>query len=271
MRYFLLLFLSLNAHAKFEIPGFELVYTAPVEAQLEAPDLRNPTEVWIEMFGAAKKTIDLEEMYAVGKPGEPLDGVMEALEKAGARGVKIRFTLETKMLRASDTATIDRLKKIKGLELRVFEFGKLGTQGIVHAKYFVVDGKAAYVGSQNFDWRSLKHIHETGLRITDKKIVSQIESIFAQDWKDAGLLAEGKAPPAYNQISKQSSGSQKAYLVASPPNMLPKGVVPSEVELVRLLEAAKKEVRVQLLDYSEAYRDKSEYKIVGDALRAAQR
>jgi hypothetical protein len=31
------------------------------------------------------------------------------------------------------------------------------TQGVLHAKYFVVDGREAYLGSQNFDWRALAH------------------------------------------------------------------------------------------------------------------
>ena len=49
-----LLMLSQSAAARFAIPGYELVYTAPVETALQADDLRNTAEVWREMFDAAK-------------------------------------------------------------------------------------------------------------------------------------------------------------------------------------------------------------------------
>lgn len=51
--------LSQSAAARFAIPGYELVYTAPVETALQADDLRNTAEVWREMFDAAKTRIDL--------------------------------------------------------------------------------------------------------------------------------------------------------------------------------------------------------------------
>ena len=36
--------------------------------------------------------------------------------------------------------------------------------GVQHAKFFIVDGEEVFLGSQNFDWRALKHIHELGVR-----------------------------------------------------------------------------------------------------------
>jgi phosphatidylserine/phosphatidylglycerophosphate/cardiolipin synthase-like enzyme len=228
-------------------------------------------EVWVEMIDSAKSTLDFGEMYAVSKAGEPLEKVLEAMERAGERGVKTRFMLETKMLRASDNATIERLKKIKGIEFKMYEFAKLGTDGIVHAKYFVADGKDAFVGSQNFDWRSFKHIHETGVRFSDSKIVKQIEEIFEQDWKFAQQLEknENLSKSKYNHNDAVAAGNLKAYLVAGPPNILPKGVIPSEKEIVRLMGSAKKEIRAQVLDYSTAHRDKSPYQTIDKALRAA--
>jgi len=266
-----LLFLSAPAFAQFEVNGIELVYTAPVETTLAAPDLRGPQEVWVEMIDSAKRTLDFGEMYAVSKAGEPLEKVIEAMERAGERGVKIRFMLETKMLRASDSATIERLKKIKGIDFKLYEFAKLGTDGIVHAKYFVVDGALAYVGSQNFDWRSFKHIHETGFRVSNAKIAKQVSEIFEQDWKFAAQI-ESKQEIAsfkYNHNDAVVSGKEAAYLVAGPPNILPKGVIPSEKEIVRLMGSAKTEIRAQVLDYSTSHRDKSPYQTIDKALRAA--
>jgi phosphatidylserine/phosphatidylglycerophosphate/cardiolipin synthase-like enzyme len=265
---FLLLFFALSAHA-FDVPGFELVYTAPAETSLQNADLRNPADVWVEMIKGAQSSIDFEEMYASSKTGESLERVIEALEQAGSRGVKIRFLLEESMLRASYTDTITRLAKIKNMQLRMLKFGQVSTGGIIHAKYFVVDGKSAYVGSQNFDWRSLKHVHETGLRISDTKISSQLQNIFNFDWRAWELLEKGKKIPILQTKAVAGKDEERAYLVASPLAYLPLGIIHSETELVRLLGEAKHDVRIQLLDYSPLQADRSYYAVIDNALRAA--
>lgn len=264
-----LLFASF-AFASFEVPGFELVYTMPVETKLVNEDLRDPVTVWTEMFASAKKRIDLAQMYISGKDGEPLDKVIEALEAAGARGVKIRVTTEEKMKRASVDETVARLKKIKGLELRSYEFGKMSPDGINHAKYIVIDGgEQAFVGSQNFDWRALKHIHETGLRIVDKKIAKQIQAVFDQDWKAAGILAKGGTVPKVQTKPLLGDEKQRAYLVASPFAYNPKGVADSQSELPRLINGAKEEIRIMVMDYAPLNRDHTFYPVIDNAIRNA--
>lgn len=265
---FVLLFSALSL-AKFEVPGFELVVTTPVEAQIENPDLRGPAEVWAELIDGAKKRLDFGQMYASGQAGEPLDEILTRLEVAGERGVKIRFMLEEKMANASSPETLDRLRKIPNLELRIINFAKVSADGIVHAKYIVADGKRAFVGSQNFDWRSLKHIHETGLLITEPGIVRPVQEIFNGDWKAWQLIKEGKRVPARMPDGEVAPARGRAYLVASPKAFLPPGVGASEEELPRLLNEAKKEVNIQVLDYAPLRRDKSFYPVIDNALRAA--
>lgn len=265
--------LSGPAKADFTIPGFELVYTTPAETTLVNPDLRDPVTVWCEMLDAAKTDIDIAQFYVAGKKGEALDKVIAHLAAAGERGVKIRFLMEEKGKSASEMASIERLKNIPHLDFRFMEFGKLRGQGIIHAKYMVVDKTVAYVGSQNFDWRSLSHIHETGLRISDVAMVRQLHSIFDIDWQAQTLLTEGKAVPALNQSVVLADQSQSAYLVASPNAFNPSGVGDSESELVRLLAAATSEVRITLLDYVPlSYapgRKRPYYAVIDNAIRAA--
>ncbi len=250
------------------VGNFELVVTTPVETSLGVSGVRGPVEVWREMIDSAKQEILLGQMYASGKTGEPLDIILTRLEAAAARGVKIRFLLEANMMSASDPATVARLKSIPGLELRVLKFGGLSPGGIIHAKYMVVDGRAAFVGSQNFDWRALKHIHETGVRITDQKIVGQIKNIFQHDWQAWEILQKGGKVPALNAQPLPVNPRLKFYLVASPFAFNP-GVSDSETELVRLLGTAKKEVRVTLLDYCPLQRNGKPYTVIDAAVRSA--
>ena len=139
------LLLSPLAQADFSIPGFELVHTVPLDTELATTDLRQPGPVWIELFDGAKSTIDIGQFYAADHPGSVLERVIERLEAAGKRGVKIRFLLEEKGIRLSEASTLERLRAIPNLTLRVLPYAQL-SGGIIHAKYMVVDGRQAFVG-----------------------------------------------------------------------------------------------------------------------------
>lgn len=264
------LLLSPLAQADFSIPGFELVHTVPVDTALGTADLRQPGPVWIELFDGAKNTIDIGQFYAADHPGSVMDKVIDHLEAAGKRGVKIRFLMEEKGIKLSEGSTLERLRAIPNLTFRVLPYGQV-SGGIIHAKYIIVDGRQAFVGSQNFDWRSLEHIHETGLRISDATVVGQVQAIFDQDWQAQQALAEHRPVPL--PATGQAPVRTGNYLVASPQRYNPPGVGDSQLELPRLLAEAKKEVRVQLLDYAPlSYgpdNTRPYYAVIDNAVRAA--
>ncbi|WP_040266379.1 phospholipase D-like domain-containing protein [Pseudomonas rhodesiae] len=264
------LLLSPLAQADFSIPGFELVHTVPVDTALGTADLRQPGPVWIELFDGAKNTIDIGQFYAADHPGSVMDKVIDHLEAAGKRGVKIRFLMEEKGIKLSEGSTLERLRAIPNLTFRVLPYGQV-SGGIIHAKYIIVDGRQAFVGSQNFDWRSLEHIHETGLRISDATVVGQVQAIFDQDWQAQQALAEHRPVPL--PATGQAPARTGNYLVASPQRYNPPGVGDSQLELPRLLAEAKKEVRVQLLDYAPlSYgpdNTRPYYAVIDNAVRAA--
>jgi phosphatidylserine/phosphatidylglycerophosphate/cardiolipin synthase-like enzyme len=261
------------ARAEFAIPGFELVHTAPRETALATPDLRDAALVWKEMFDGARRSIDFGQFYVAGQDGEALDDIIAHLEAAGRRGVKIRFLMEKKGEFASVPATIEKLKRIPNLEFRELDYSKMTGNGIIHAKYFVVDGATAYVGSQNFDWRSFSHIHETGLKIADAAIAAQVQQIFEIDWQAQAAIAAGQVPVPTNRATVAADPGRGNYLVASPNAFNPPGVGDSESELVRLIGEARQEVRVQVLDYAPlSYgpnRTRPYYAVIDDAIRAA--
>ncbi|WP_233972909.1 phospholipase D-like domain-containing protein [Pectobacterium versatile] len=269
-----LFIVSTSAHADtsgYSIPGYELVYDAPVETTLTAPDLRHSDAVWISLFDNAQHTIELGQFYVANQAGTRFDNVLQHLRAAGERGVRIRLLLEEKGLKISTQDTLEQLKTIPNLELRVIPFERL-SGGIVHAKYLLVDGKQAYMGSQNLDWRALEHIHETGLLIDDPRVVNQISAIFEQDWQAQARLTHGEtvAPlPAATQPADRSGN----YLVASPKAFNPAGVIDSEEELPRLLAEAQQQVRIQVMDYVPlSYgpdKTRPYYAVIDNAIRTA--
>jgi phosphatidylserine/phosphatidylglycerophosphate/cardiolipin synthase-like enzyme len=263
-----------SAQADFKIPGFELVQTAPVETTLYNADLRDPVTVWSELFDNAKSEIVIGQFYAVSKPGAPFERVLERLTAAGKRGVKIRFLIDKKGTGLSEASTLERIKAIPNLEYRVLDYSKLTGNGIIHAKYLVVDRAVAFIGSQNFDWRSFTHIHETGLRITDAPIVAQVQAIFEQDWNAQATLADGAlVAPLQNKPAAAKVPDGAAFLLASPAAFNPPGVQDSEAVLPALLAEARQEVRIQLLDYAPlSYGPQGTrpyYAVIDNAVRAA--
>jgi phosphatidylserine/phosphatidylglycerophosphate/cardiolipin synthase-like enzyme len=268
IRSLMLLFLTaLPVRAAFSVPGFELVYSYPSETTLEEPDLRQAQNVWPEMFDAAKKTIDIEQFYVTPSTGEPLEQSLQALERAGARGVKIRVILEKKFEKNSLDG-IARLKAIPNLDLRVLEWSKVNGDGIIHAKFFIVDSTQAYVGSQNFDWRSMKHIHELGLRVSDSPIVKNVQNVFNHDW---ALTDDPGSLKLDEQRTPSGDRAGRAYLVASPWRRNPNGVGDSESELTTLIGEAKSDIVIQVLDYNPTTygRPKHFYSPIDNALRDA--
>ncbi|MBI5597752.1 MAG: phospholipase [Elusimicrobia bacterium] len=264
----LLLALPLRA-AEPALPlDLELVQTAPVETTLAEPALRGAGAVWAEMFDRAGKYIDIEQFYVTDKAGEPLEPVIAALKRAGERGVKVRFLIEKKFEKNS-APSLPLLTAIPNLELRVLEFSKVKDDGIIHAKFFVVDGREAFVGSQNFDWRALKHIHELGLRVAEPAVVARMAAVFEHDWRAQEAVAAGKTVPPLRGAPLAAEPEGRVVLLGSPWAFDPDGVADSEGELQRLIGTAEKELAIELLDYSPLTRKGRFYPPIDNALRAA--
>ena len=265
---FLFLPATLQAAQNEKPLDFELVQTAPAETTLSEPGVRSAAEVWPEMIDKAGKYIDVEQFYVTAKDGENIDWTFNALKRAGERGVHIRVLIEKKFEKNS-ADSLPRLTAIPNLELRVLEFGKVKEDGIIHAKFIVVDGREAYIGSQNLDWRSLKHIHELGLRVSEPAVVAGAAAIFDHDWNAQALIAAGKEVPPTRSAAPAVSIDGRATLVASPWAFSPEGVGDSERSLPALIASAKEDLAIQVLNYAPLTRKGRFYPVLDNALREA--
>ncbi len=254
---------------------FELVESVPLETSLGNTDIRKAHDVWMEMISSAKKSLDFEEFYISNKPGEPLDDIIAAMRTAAGRGVRVRLIADARMYKTYPE-TIEMLDKQDNISARIIDYGKLAG-GIQHSKYFVVDTNQVYIGSQNFDWRSLEHIHELGVRIRHPDVAKMCLGVFDLDWK----LAEKNDPSEIKKflVSRHYDIPFKAAFEPHDtlefiPTMSPKLLIPDtalwdERNIVNLINNAKHEVDVQVMTYSPVARDKSYYAELDDALRRA--
>ncbi len=254
---------------------FELVESFPVETTLDNADVRNTHDVWMEMINGARQSLDIEQFYVSNQTGEPLEDILRAIVAAGHRGVRVRLIVDARMYKTYP-GMIDSLGRQQNITKRIIDYGRLAG-GVQHAKYFIVDGEEIFLGSQNFDWRSLKHIHELGLRIHHHEAVRIYEKIFDLDWALAAgndpadivsLLAPENFHGAYTLIEAEDD------TLTFTPTMSPKPLIPDttlwdERNIVRLIDAATGEVELQFLTYSPAGRDRSVYPVLSNALKRA--
>lgn len=221
-------------------PAFALVESTPVEAGLDHPDIPDAAAVWLEMIAGARRSIDLAQFYASNHQPSALEPIVAALEAAVRRGVRVRFLAEQGFVKTYPD-TLERLTRA-GASVRAIDFKALpGGGGILHAKYFLVDDRDAFFGSQNFDWRALEHNYELGARVREPAFVAGLAAIFAADWATAGHEPAPAipAPPARGAFT----------LVASPPQLLPPGVAYDLPRIVALLDGATRTIAVEALGY----------------------
>ena len=220
-------------------PGpIELVESEPVETALDRPGLREAWQVWPEMIAGAQARIDFAEMYAVDEGTTRLTPIVDAVLKAAARGVRVRF-LTSSAFAKTYPAVLGALQQ-HGVSVRTLE------KPFLHAKYFLVDGREAYLGSQNFDWRSLEHIQELGVRFRQPDAVRELSDIFETDW-----TGEARRPSTAYEFPEHTADGAEITLVASPRGGLPDERLWDLPALVELVKSARTSVRMQALTYSE--------------------
>ena len=273
---FVVLFLILSTYTYSQqksATDIEIVESIPVGTTLDNPDIRNAHEVWLEMIGRSSKSLNIEQFYISNEHGKLLEDVLSAIYSAADRGVKVRVIVDARMYKTYP-GSVDSLGGHPNIEARRIDFGKLAG-GIQHAKYFSVDGREVFVGSQNFDWRALEHIHELGLRMNNKEIAAHYGDVFEFDWQAADgsnvnkpvMMAKHYAVPI--RISTRSGIDAAVVPTFSPLGFIPDSTLWDEREIVGLIDGARKTLTLQFLTYSPLERRGGTYTIIDDAIRRA--
>jgi len=104
-------------------------------------------------------------------------GIEQDLVNAVQRGVKVEVILPAPSGSESDSNS-KGIATIKQDGVSVREDSKL----YMHAKIFVVDGKEAFVGSQNISTQSLDKNREVGIIVADASVLNTLQQTFAKDW-----------------------------------------------------------------------------------------
>lgn len=145
-------------------------------------------ENFMNMINMAKNSIYILTPYFI------IDyGLLQNLKIAGKKGLDIKIILP----KIADKYLTHLLSKSYYLSLmevgvKIYEY----TPGFIHNKTCVVDDKVAFLGSINFDYRSLVHHFECGVWLgscKESSIITKISNDFLRIEQESGLITGEKA------------------------------------------------------------------------------
>lgn len=141
--------------------------TATTGKLVTAPD--NAETRLVQLVDSAAATVDLEgEVFSSS-------AMLAALGRANKRSVAVRVLLSSGTPTSAQTQAIIGMKQV-GIPVR-----SLNSPDI-HAKAIVVDGKIAYIGSENFTANSLQNNRELGILVAAPSEVQKVASTIAADF-----------------------------------------------------------------------------------------
>ncbi|EFO27645.2 hypothetical protein LOAG_00845 [Loa loa] len=225
-------------------------------------------DVWKQLLDDARISIDVASFYwnlrdpAAHSISWQGNDTFERFIAAAERGVRIRI------VQSQPTATFPQLDSDYFAEngyaaVRNLDISKLMDEnGILHAKFWIVDSQHVYIGSANMDWKSLTEVKELGVVIWNCTcIANDLYKIFNIYWR---LGVRGAKIPhkwplnlrTYFNFSHPlkllSATDTSVFISSSPPQFSAKGREDDSDAIVAVMDNAREFVHISVMDYMPA-------------------
>lgn len=226
-------------------------------------------QAWMNLLGLARNKILIASSYWSLRAGgggqqEDLDKegetIFNELMRAGTeRNISIQIAQNQPSYSQPDRDTQELAEK-GAAEVRSLNFQALLGAGILHTKFWVVDGVHFYLGSANMDWRSLTQVKEVGAVVYNCSCLAEdLEKIFEIYWMLGvpGAKIPSTYPPELEtdfnvtepaNVPLNGTESQ-VYLGSSPPPMCTEDRTDDIDAILNVMEEARKFVYIAVMDY----------------------
>ncbi|XP_065833347.1 5'-3' exonuclease PLD3-like isoform X2 [Oscarella lobularis] len=289
----LLLFINCYCEVVEDNCSMQLVESIPENLTFSpgSPTHLSTYNAWRYLIESARATIDIGSFYWTlrGTPAnqDPTDcegeSIFRALMDVGSsEKVKVRIVQSepSSEFPNNDTAA---LAASGAAQVRSLNLERLVGGGVLHTKFWIVDSKHFYIGSANFDWRSLTQVKEMGIMALDCScLAGQLSKAFEMYWSVAlpNATIPSAWPPAVDtqfnvhsplclQINETSS---LATFGIDPPEFVARGWSSDLDVILHVIDSATTQINVAVMDYfpTTLYDDPNTYwPIIDDALRRA--
>jgi phosphatidylserine/phosphatidylglycerophosphate/cardiolipin synthase-like enzyme len=274
----------------------EVVETAPAGSGLNDATVADAIDVLPRLFNSAQQSIDLAQMYLLYYPpqskGRALYPLYDALIAAAQRGVRVRIIVDSVTLEESPIETYQRmpreLAKVPGIELRAVDLRPHSEYPgcLMHAKYCVVDGSVALVGSHNWSFGAFQDNREVSVVVRDTAFGRELAAVFETDWQSKGNSEfpipndeTGQVDEAKSQRPKaksQSDGEAARLVTTSPAGLRDSSQLSTAAALAEVCAAAESTLDVEVnsisdrADFSPGSRTKPKAKSQNSEVKAGE-
>uniref|UniRef100_A0AC11CVP9 Uncharacterized protein n=1 Tax=Ovis aries TaxID=9940 RepID=A0AC11CVP9_SHEEP len=268
-----------------------LVESIPQDLQSAAgsPAAQPLAQAWTQLLDAARESVHVASFYwsltgpdigvndSSSQPGEAL---LQKLQQLLDRNVSL--AVATSNPTPAKNSTDLQVLESRGAQVRRVPMGRL-TGGVLHSKFWVVDGQHVYVGSANMDWRSLTQVKELGAVIYNcSRLAQDLEKTFQTYWA-LGTPRAVLPKPWPRNFSSHINRFQPlrdhfdgvpttAYFSASPPALCPHGRTRDLDALLAVMGAAREFLYASVMEYFPTTRFRhpaSYWPVLDTALRVA--
>ncbi|XP_022361177.1 phospholipase D4 isoform X3 [Enhydra lutris kenyoni] len=147
-----------------------LVESTPrdLPAAAGSPSAQPLAQAWLQLLDAAQHSIHVASFYwsltgadiGVNDSSSQLgEALLWKLERLLDRNISLAVATNSPSLAKNSTDL--RVLAARGAQVRFVPLRKL-TGGVLHSKFWVVDGRHVYLGSANMDWRALTQVSPEG-------------------------------------------------------------------------------------------------------------
>ncbi|XP_008819674.1 phospholipase D4 [Nannospalax galili] len=268
-----------------------LVESIPQDLPFAAgsPTSQSLAQAWLQLLDTAQESVHVASYYwsltgpdigindSSSQPGEAL---LQKLQQLLVRNISLAVATDSPTL-AKESIDLQVLAA-HGAQVRQVPMRRL-TGGVLHSKFWVVDGRHVYIGSANMDWRSLTQVKELGAIIYNcSRLAQDLEKAFQTYW----ALGAPRAVVPRTWPQNFSSHINRfhplrglfdgmptaAYLSASPPLLCPHGRTRDLDAVLAVMEGAREFIYVSVMEYfptTRFTRPARYWPVLDNALRAA--
>lgn len=236
-----------------------------------SPTFMSTYDAWQTLISSANRSIDIGTFYWALRAGDVYnhssawqgERIFQALLRAGTTGgIRVRIA-QSQPTRQQPSPDTEQLVRKKAALVRSVDFPRLmAGGGVLHTKLWIVDGRDAYIGSANNDWRSLTQVKEMGVLIRNCTcLVRDVAKIWSVYWMMG--KEEAKLPPAWPaEVSTKinyttpmrvrfngGAYTMNGYFASSPPPLSPVGRAQDIDAILRVIGAAERFIYVAVMDY----------------------
>ncbi|NXX85449.1 PLD3 Phospholipase, partial [Urocolius indicus] len=228
----------------------------------------NPStfSTWMKLLGTATRSLDVASFYWTmtnedTRTHEPSatqgEQILEQVLQLPRRGVAVRVAVSHPSAKwpQSDLQALER----SGAAVRAVDMPRL-TGGVLHTKFWLVDGAHLYIGSANMDWRSLTQVKELGAAVYNCSCLAEdLGKVFEAYW---ALGIPGASIPvpwpanystAFNVETplelKLNDTDAAVYFSSSPPALCAAGRTQDLDALLSVIDAAEDFVDIAVMSY----------------------